>query len=128
MELVQSRLVSDDVESIATFYASLLEVPVALNGFYVEVPTGAMSVGFSRARYTEECGSGSCTSSLGASPGEVILDFSSPDVDAEYHRIDTLGVRWVLKPTDQPWGSRSMLFRDPQGHLVNVFTRKEGAQ
>jgi uncharacterized glyoxalase superfamily protein PhnB len=31
----------------------------------------------------------------------------------------------VLPPTTQPWGSRSMLFRDPQGHLINVFSRKE---
>jgi catechol 2,3-dioxygenase-like lactoylglutathione lyase family enzyme len=27
----------------------------------------------------------------------------------------------VLEPTDQPWGNRSMLFRDPDGNLVNFF-------
>jgi uncharacterized glyoxalase superfamily protein PhnB len=29
----------------------------------------------------------------------------------------------VMPPTTQPWGNRSMMFRDPAGHLVNVFSR-----
>jgi uncharacterized glyoxalase superfamily protein PhnB len=54
---------------------------------------------------------------------EVILDFLVDDVDAEYPRIAALGVEWVLPPTTQPWGNRSMIFRDPAGNLVNVFSR-----
>ncbi len=26
------------------------------------------------------------------------------------------------QPTDQPWGNRAMLFRDPDGNIVNFFT------
>jgi Glyoxalase/Bleomycin resistance protein/Dioxygenase superfamily len=40
---------------------------------------------------------------------------------AEYPRIAALGVEWVMPPTTQPWGNRSMMFRDPAGNLVNVF-------
>jgi hypothetical protein len=29
----------------------------------------------------------------------------------------------VLEPTTMPWGNRSLLFRDPDGNLVNLFTR-----
>ena len=54
---------------------------------------------------------------------EVILDFLVDDVDAEYGRITALGVEWVMPPTTQPWGNRSMIFRDPAGNLVNVFSR-----
>ena len=54
---------------------------------------------------------------------EVILDFLADDVDAEYPRIAALGVEWVLLPATQPWGNRSMIFRDPGGNLVNVFSR-----
>jgi catechol 2,3-dioxygenase-like lactoylglutathione lyase family enzyme len=43
--------------------------------------------------------------------------------EAEHRRIDALGVDWVLRPATQPWGSRSMVFKDPEGHLVNVFSR-----
>jgi uncharacterized glyoxalase superfamily protein PhnB len=59
---------------------------------------------------------------------EVILDFAVEDVDAEYPRIAALGVDWVMAPTTQPWGNRSVIFRDPAGNLVNVFSRSGQAR
>ena len=115
MELVQSRIVTDDVARLAGFYARLLGVPVTLNDYYVEVLAGPASVGFSRRRFTEYQDVDR--------QDEVILDFLVDDVDAEYPRIAALGVEWVLLPATQPWGNRSMIFRDPAGHLVNVFSR-----
>jgi predicted enzyme related to lactoylglutathione lyase len=150
MELQQCRIVTADVAGLAGFYARLLGVPTALNEYYVEIQAGPASVGFSRRRFTEygeadtqpsgaqgpggqEPG-GQGTSGQGASvlgggaraPGrrdEIILDFMVDDVDAEYPRIAALGVDWVMPPTTQPWGNRSMIFRDPAGNLVNVFSR-----
>ena len=29
---------------------------------------------------------------------------------------------FVTEPTTMPWGNRSLLFRDPDGNLVNFFT------
>lgn len=89
MDLVQCRMVSDDVEGLAEFYARLLGVAAALNEYYVEIQAGPASVGFSRRRFTEH-----------REAGGVILD-------------------------SQPWGSRSMMFRDPAGNLVNVFSRPD---
>jgi hypothetical protein len=43
MELVQGRIVTDDVEGLAAFYAQLVGTAVALNEYYVEVPAGACS-------------------------------------------------------------------------------------
>jgi len=126
MELVQSRIVTDDVEGLAAFYARLVGTRVALNEYYVEVPAGRVSVGFSRCRFTE------CGDDLAARPegqqqrDEMILDFMADDVDAEYERIAALGVAWVMLPATQPWGSRSMIFRDPEGNLVSVFSRSKG--
>jgi predicted enzyme related to lactoylglutathione lyase len=121
MELVQSRIVTDDVEGLAAFYSTLVGTPVALNEYYVEVPAGAASVGLSKCRFTEY---------RADRPGqpqrqETVLDFLVSDVDAEYERIAALGVDWVMPPTTQPWGSRSMIFRDPEGNLINVFSRSE---
>lgn len=121
MELVQSRIVTDNVERLAAFYAELVGTPVALNGYYVEVPAGQMSVGFSRRKFTE---------SPGARPpreAEFILDFLVDDVDAEYERIAPLGVDWVMRPATQPWGNRAMIFTDPEGNLINVFSRPREA-
>jgi uncharacterized glyoxalase superfamily protein PhnB len=125
MELVQSRIVTDDVEKMAGFYGNLVGISVTTNAYYVEVPTGSMSIGFSKPQFTEDhCHQAACSGPR-AGRGETILDFAVEDVDAEYRRIDALGVEWVLPPTTQPWGKRSMLFRDPEGHLVNVFSHDE---
>jgi predicted enzyme related to lactoylglutathione lyase len=125
MELVQSRVVTDDVAGLAAFYATLVGASVVLNDYYVEVPAGGLSVGFSKCRFTE-CSALGDGEGRDVPVGEVILDFRVQDVDAEFTRIDDLGVEWVLKPTTQPWGSRSMVFRDPQGNFVNVYSPSEG--
>ena len=54
--------------------------------------------------------------------GEIVLDFSVSDVDRELARLGRLGVDWVRPPTDQPWGARAMILRDPEGHAVSVFS------
>jgi catechol 2,3-dioxygenase-like lactoylglutathione lyase family enzyme len=125
MKLVQSRIVTDDVEGLAGFYARLLGVPVALNEYYVEIETGQASVGFSRRRFTEYREDDGTPAAGRGQPrqDEMILDFLVDDVDAEYARVAGLGVPFVLPPTTQPWGNRSMIFRDPAGNLINVFSR-----
>ena len=114
MRLAQARIVTDDVKGAAEFFCSVLGVSVVLNEYYVEVPAGDATVGFSRVRFTE-CGA--------TDVPQVILDFEIDDVDADFDRIDSLRVEWVQLPTTQPWGSRSMTFRAPGGVLVNVFSR-----
>lgn len=124
LELAQVRFVSTTIEPIAAFYAALLGVSVPLNEHYLEMPAGPASVGFSRVGFTEDRGPHAAHPSGPPAPeGEIILDFTADDVDAEYPRIDALGATWVMRPTTQPWGRRSMLFRNPQGHLINVSSQ-----
>ena len=123
MELVQARLVTEDVAGLAAFYAGLVGAKVPLNEYYVEVPAGPASVGFSKRRFTEYRQDRVARPVPARPPGEIILDFMAGDADAEYPRIEALGVDWVLRPATQPWGSRSMVFKDPAGNLVNVFSR-----
>jgi catechol 2,3-dioxygenase-like lactoylglutathione lyase family enzyme len=56
----------------------------------------------------------------------VILEFPVADVDAERLRLGSVQVNWVMEPTNQPWGNRSMLFRDPDGNLINFYTPTTG--
>lgn len=114
MRLAQARIVTEDVERSASFYASVLGVSVCLNEYYVELPAGDATLGFSKARFTE-CGV--------IQVPQVILDFEVDDVDEEFARLDALGVDWVQLPVTQPWGNRSMTFAAPEGVLVNVFSR-----
>jgi predicted enzyme related to lactoylglutathione lyase len=127
MELQQCRIVTDDVAGLAGFYARLLGVPAALNEYYVEIQAGPASVGFSRRRFTEyREADEQAAPQVSARRDEIILDFVADDVDAKYPRVAALGVAWVMPPTTQPWGNRSMIFRDPAGNLVNVFSRPGG--
>jgi uncharacterized glyoxalase superfamily protein PhnB len=122
MELVNARLVTDDVARLAEFYAAVTETDVVANDYYVELPTAAATLALCRRRFTEAEG---CGVPLPATVAErVILDFEVVDVDAAYERLCALAITWVMPPTDQPWGARSAMFRDPDGNLVNLLTHR----
>ncbi|MEU9048674.1 MULTISPECIES: VOC family protein [unclassified Kitasatospora] len=48
----------------------------------------------------------------------VIIEFLVDDVDRVHRNLTD----FVNGPTTMPWGNRSLLFRDPDGNLVNFFT------
>ena len=121
MDLVNARIVTDDVAGLAGFYASVIGAGAVPNDYYVELPTGGATLALCRRRFTEADG---CGAPLPVTAAErVILDFEVDDVDATYARLTSLGVTWVMAPTDQPWGARSAMFRDPDGNVANLFTR-----
>jgi len=52
----------------------------------------------------------------------AIIEFRVEDIDKEYERLRNVISEFVQEPTTQPWGNRSLLFRDPDGNLINFFT------
>jgi predicted enzyme related to lactoylglutathione lyase len=136
MRLVQSRIMTDDVARLAMFYQRLVGAPAPVNEYYVEVTAGECTIGLCKPQFTayqlpDQPGRPASTSHPGqrdpaGSGDRIILDFQVDDVDGEFSRVAALSVDWVLEPTTQPWGSRSMMFRDPGGNLVNVFSRLPG--
>ncbi|MFI9595482.1 VOC family protein [Nonomuraea sp. NPDC052265] len=52
----------------------------------------------------------------------VIVEFLVDDVDRVYENLTGFVTDFVNEPTTMPWGNRSLLFRDPDGNLVNFFT------
>jgi uncharacterized glyoxalase superfamily protein PhnB len=52
----------------------------------------------------------------------IILEFKVGNVDQEYQRLQNLVKTWVKPPSTQPWGARSIYFRDPEGNLVDFYT------
>jgi catechol 2,3-dioxygenase-like lactoylglutathione lyase family enzyme len=82
-----------------------------------ETPNGDLAIGSKRSM--DMYGAGAARA---AANRTTIIEFKVDDVDREYDRVKPLVTEFVPAPTTQPWGNRSMLFRDPDGNLVNFFT------
>ena len=118
MKFAYTRLVTDDVESLAAFYERLIGPPAHGDDQYVELrPEGAILALVSR-KAAEFMHGGSWDAAANRS---AILEFSVDDVDAERERLDGFVTDWIQEPKDMAWGNRSMLFRDPDGNAINFF-------
>ena len=53
----------------------------------------------------------------------VLVEFEVDDVDDEFARLQPGAADVVLAPATMPWGNRSALVRDPDGNIVNIFSR-----
>jgi catechol 2,3-dioxygenase-like lactoylglutathione lyase family enzyme len=116
-------LISQDVRSMRDFYRDVLQVEAEGDDTYAVIKTEGAGLSIYWQQGTEEMAPG-CT--LGAAPGGFTLEFVVDDVDAEYARLVAMGVDIVKPPTTQPWGWRSVWFRDPDGNIVN-FCANVGA-
>lgn len=125
MKLAQARLVTADVPALARFYEGLLGIAPIGSEDYVELRGPGSTLAISSKRSVDLFNAGAAEPAANRS---VILDFEVRDVDEERSRLQELVGQFVLEPTDQPWGSRSMLFRDPDGNLINFFAPQAGAR
>ncbi|QYE35641.1 VOC family protein [Polymorphobacter sp. PAMC 29334] len=118
MKFASVRIVTEDVAALAGFYQCITGVePVGTEDF-VELRTAGAVLAICSRRSVDRDNAGAA---LAGANQSVILEFEVADVDAERERLNTEAIVWVLEPTTQPWGNRSMLFRDPDGNLVNVY-------
>jgi uncharacterized glyoxalase superfamily protein PhnB len=59
----------------------------------------------------------------GTCPGRYTLEIQVDDVDIEYQRLLEIKASILKAPTTQPWGLRSVWCRDPDGNIVNLFSK-----
>ncbi|MFD1722351.1 VOC family protein [Amnibacterium endophyticum] len=118
MHLASVRIITDDVPRAAAFYERLLgmsaERPVPQFAVF-RAATGTLAIG--AAETVPEPG-------FADAHGGVIVEFQADSpaaVDEAYQGLATRTDSLVQPPTDMPWGNRSLLVRDPDGNLVNVF-------
>jgi predicted enzyme related to lactoylglutathione lyase len=120
MRLAAVRIVTGDVPALARFYEAVTGLASVGSDEYVELRLAGATLSISSHSAVKLCGGDIAVPSMNRT---VILDFEVEDVDAERARLESTVVDWVLEPTTRPWGSRSALFRDPDGNLVNLFAR-----
>lgn len=120
MDFVSIRVITDDVARLVGFYEQVTGVPATWStpGF-AELVTPACTLAIASTRTVALFGTDSARPAANRS---VITEFRVADVDSEFERLAPLDCEIVQKPTTMPWGNRSLLFRDPDGNLINFFT------
>jgi predicted enzyme related to lactoylglutathione lyase len=120
MQLASIRIITDDLDRLVSFYERLTGVAAerpAPPFAELVLPSAALAIG-----HSQTVGLFGAGSAHPADNHSVIIEFRVEDVDAEYTRLKALVTEWIQEPTTMPWGNRSILFRDPDGNLVNLFT------
>jgi catechol 2,3-dioxygenase-like lactoylglutathione lyase family enzyme len=114
-----ARLVTDDLQRLAAFYERVLSLAPAGNAVFLAFRLDGADLGlFSRVAAERVYGG----EWVPGSNRSAIIEFLVDDVDAEYERLKGGIVGdWLHGPRDMPWGNRSMLFRDPDGNVVNMY-------
>ena len=120
MDFVSVRMITDHVRRLVEFYEQSLQTTATWSTpDFAELATPSCTVAIASTRTVALFGADSARP---ADNRSVIIEFRVADVDHEYRRLAQLVDEFVQAPTTMPWGNRSLLFRDPDGNLVNFFT------
>jgi catechol 2,3-dioxygenase-like lactoylglutathione lyase family enzyme len=126
MKLVRTCLLVSDVRALRDFYRKVLKLtPEPDLPEYAEFDVGGGGLALYDVRYHNRLAPGSAKAGQNRS---AMIEVEVEDVDAEYARLRRAVQQWVKPPTTQPWGSRSIYFRDPEGNLVNLYSRVPAAR
>jgi catechol 2,3-dioxygenase-like lactoylglutathione lyase family enzyme len=121
MNFVSTRIITADIKRLVRFYEQITGASITMlteDFGELSTPSATLALGSTRtlALFGEDV-------ARAADNHTAILEFLVDDVDAEYRRLaEVIESSTVQQPTTMPWGNRSLLFRDPDGNLVNFFT------
>jgi catechol 2,3-dioxygenase-like lactoylglutathione lyase family enzyme len=120
MDFVSIRIITDDVAGLATFYERATGVRANWsNDNFAELTTDSATLAIASARTVPLFAPGAARP---ADNNTVIIEFLVDDVDGAHQNLAGFVEDFVNEPTTMPWGNRSLLFRDPDGNLINFFT------
>ncbi|MGK5684215.1 VOC family protein [Actinoplanes sp. URMC 104] len=120
MNFASVRLITADVDRLTGFYEQVTGRPARRHTpVFSEIVLPGATLAIGGTATVALFGEGSAEPAANRS---AIVEFRVDDVDAEYARLRDVVGELVQAPTTMPWGNRSLLFRDPDGTLVNLFT------
>ncbi|TXS04253.1 VOC family protein [Streptomyces sp. col6] len=120
MELVSIRIITGDVARLVGFYERVTGARATwANEDFAELRTARATLAIGSTRTVPLFAPGSARP---ADNRSVIIEFLVDDVDAVYRNLTGFVTDFVNEPTTMPWGNKALLFRDPDGNLVNFFT------
>ncbi|MEU6401220.1 VOC family protein [Streptomyces sp. NPDC046985] len=120
MHFTSVRIITDDVARLVDFYERVTKASAAwANDDFAEIRTASVTLAIGSTRTVPLFAPGAARP---ADNRSVILEFLVDDVDSVHKDLSGFVEDFVNEPTTMPWGNRSLLFRDPDGNLVNFFT------
>ncbi|MFI8849602.1 VOC family protein [Streptomyces sp. NPDC053499] len=120
MEFVSIRIITSDVARLVEFYERATGARATwATGEFAELRTAGATLAIAGTSTVPVFAPGSARA---ADNQSVITEFLVDDVDRVHGNLTGFVTDFVAKPTTMPWGNRSLLFRDPDGNLVNFFT------
>lgn len=122
MNLVSTRIITANVEGLVKFYEEVTRTEIVkYTPDFVELQTKTATLAIGSTNTLQFFGGDEV-----AKPGSnksCIIEFLVENVDKDYERLSHFLKDYIVQPpTVMPWGNRSLLFRDPDGNLVNLFT------
>ncbi|MET8211212.1 VOC family protein [Streptomyces sp. NPDC005373] len=120
MDFVSIRIITGNVARLVEFYEKATEVSATwATEDFAELKTPSATLAIAGTRTVPLFAPGSARP---ADNHSVIIEFLVDDVDRVHGNLTGLVSDFVNEPTTMPWGNRALLFRDPDGNLVNFFT------
>lgn len=119
MNLASVRLIARDIQKVVAFYEAITALPAQWRTEdFAEIATPRCTLAIGSERTVKLFAEGAARP---ADNRTAIIEFRVDDVDAAFARLGGVLTDLVQRPTTMPWGSRSLLVRDPEGTLVNLF-------
>ena len=120
MSFASIRIVTDNLEGLVAFYEQV-------TGQRAERPAPVFAQ-FSGPGANLAIASTATVAMLGGAltpitNQSVFIEFEVADVDGDFAKLKPKSEDVVLEPTTMPWGNRSALVRDPDGNVVNLFSK-----
>ncbi|MFS8204884.1 VOC family protein [Streptomyces sp. CWNU-52B] len=123
MNFVSIRVITGDVARLVAFYERVTGVTADwANDDFAELRTADATLAIAGTRTVPLFAPDAPDSVRPADNHSVITEFLVDDVDRVHKDLADVVTDLVAEPTTMPWGNRSLLLRDPDGNLVNLFT------
>ncbi|RYY56405.1 MAG: VOC family protein [Chitinophagaceae bacterium] len=120
MKPVSIRIITADIKRLTRFFETVTGITANwLTEDFSELRSEGFTIALGSTATLKFFGAGVAQAGHNKA---VIIEFLVRDVDQEYEKVKTANAEIVQEPTTMPWGNRSLLFRDPDGNLINFFT------
>ena len=120
MSFVSIRIVTDDLDGLVAFYEQVTgQQAERLAPVFAQFSGPGANLAIASTA-TVAMLDGALSPATNRS---VFIEFEVADVDAEFARLHLENEDVVLEPTTMRWGNRSALVRDPDGNVVNLFSK-----